>query len=103
MATKKIKTVEEVEAGKVMEIYTLKETDPTRIGEDAPLTDMVYGITPKPEIKDIDRLPEPNGRIQGESDPLQLFINLYQPSELVSRINFKKHLLRILNDWKENE
>jgi len=76
--------------------------DLTMQGRDAPMTDQIYGIV-KPVPKDpTDILPEPNGLLQGVTDPLQRFINMYQPSEFVMRINFRKHLLQILEDWKEN-
>jgi len=84
----------EVEIRKEIENLTL-------MGRDAPMTEQIYGIL-KPVPKDpSDILPEPNGLLQGVSDPLQRFINLYQPSELVMRQNFRKHLFQILQDWRE--
>jgi hypothetical protein len=35
--------------------------------------------------------------------PLQRFVNLYEPGELVMRQNFRKHLLEVLEDWKYSE
>lgn len=75
--------------------------DLTLQGRDAPMTEQIYGII-KPAPKDpTDILPEPNGQIQGVSDPLQRFINMYQPGEFVMRQNFRKHLLQVLEDWRE--
>jgi len=68
-------------------------------GKDAPLTDMIYGVDKKPEHRDTDILPESDGRTRGVTDPLQLFINMYQPGEFVTKENFRKHLLQILNAW----
>ena len=74
--------------------------DPKLVGQDAPLTDMIYG-TPQPrEVLSTDVLPESNGQTQGFMSPLQRFINMYQPGELVMRQNFRKHLLEVLEDWK---
>jgi len=73
----------------------------TMQGRDAPMTDQIYGIV-KPVPKDpTDILPEPNGMLQGVTDPLQRFINMYQPGEFVMRQNFRKHLLQVLEDWRE--
>ena len=70
-------------------------------GKDAPMTDQIYGIaTPIPKSP-ADILPEPNGLLQGVTDPLQRFINMYQPGEFVMRNNFRTHLLQILEDWRE--
>ena len=75
--------------------------DLTMQGRDAPMTDQIYGIV-KPVPKDpTDILPEPNGMLQGVTDPLQRFINMYQPGEFVMRQNFRKHLLQVLEDWRE--
>jgi len=75
--------------------------DLTMQGRDAPMTDQIYGIV-KPIPKDpTDILPEPNGLLQGVTDPLQRFINMYQPGEFVMRQNFRKHLLQVLEDWRE--
>ena len=75
--------------------------DLTMQGRDAPMTDQIYGIV-KPVPKDpTDILPEPNGLLQGVTDPLQRFINMYQPGEFVMRQNFRKHLLQVLEDWRE--
>ena len=71
-------------------------------GKDADLTDMIYGIEKKPDYQDTDILPDNNGMLRGESDPLQLFINMYQPGEFVTKQNFRKHLLQILNNWHKS-
>jgi hypothetical protein len=69
-------------------------------GKDAPLTSMIYGggqvFNPDPTPQ----LPEATGQIQGEMSPLQRFINLYQPGEMVMKHNFRSHLLKVLEDWK---
>lgn len=115
MATKKpaVKPEPKVEEVKeeVIESVKPKQTEAeirkeieelTMQGRDAPMTDQIYGIV-KPAAKDpTDILPEPNGLLQGVTDPLQRFINMYQPSEFVMRINFRKHLFQVLEDWKEN-
>ena len=74
--------------------------DPKLVGQDAPLTDMIYGTTRPREVLSTDVLPESNGQTQGFMSPLQRFINMYQPGELVMRQNFRKHLLEVLEDWK---
>ena len=74
--------------------------DPKLVGQDAPLTDMIYGTTQPREVLSTDVLPESNGQTQGFMSPLQRFINMYQPGELVMRQNFRKHLLEVLEDWK---
>ena len=114
MATKKQPAVK-VEAPKkeiaeVVEVVKPKQTEAeirkeieelTMQGRDAPMTDQIYGIV-KPAAKDpTDILPEPNGLLQGVTDPLQRFINMYQPGEFVMRQNFRKHLLQVLEDWRE--
>lgn len=82
-----------------MNTKTEKEIQDLMEGKDAPLTDMIYGIQQKPIHQDTDILPDNNGMLRGESDPLQLFINMYQPGEFVTKQNFRKHLLQILNNW----
>ena len=114
MATKKQPAVK-VEAPKdevveVIEAVKPKQTEAeirkeieelTMQGRDAPMTNQIYGIV-KPIPKDpTDILPEPNGLLQGVTDPLQRFINMYQPGEFVMRQNFRKHLLQVLEDWRE--
>jgi hypothetical protein len=91
-----------VEKPKQTEAEIRKEIeDLTMQGRDAPMTDQIYGIV-KPVPKDpTDILPEPNGLLQGVTDPLQRFINMYQPGEFVMRQNFRKHLLQVLEDWRE--
>ena len=72
------------------------------IGEDYPLTAMIYGEEAPPAPRPTDVLPEADGQLQGVTDPLQLFINRYQPGELVSKNKFRDLLLQVLNDWKNN-
>lgn len=72
------------------------------IGEDYPLTAMIMGEEAPRVALPTDVLPEADGQLQGVSDPLQLFINLYQPSEVVTRNRFRNLLLTVLNDWKNN-
>lgn len=72
------------------------------IGEDYPLTAMIYGEEAPKASHPTDVLPESDGQLQGVTDPLQLFINLYQPSEVVTKSRFRNLLLTILNDWKNN-
>lgn len=72
------------------------------IGEDYPLTAMIYGEEAPKASHPTDVLPESNGQLQGVTDPLQLFVNLYQPSEVVTKARFRNLLLTILNDWKNN-
>jgi hypothetical protein len=114
MATKKpaVKSEPKVEEVKeeVIESVKPKQTEAeirkeieelTMQGRDAPMTEQIYGIV-KPAAKDpTDILPEPNGLLQGVTDPLQRFINMYQPGEFVMRQNFRKHLLQVLEDWRE--
>ena len=68
-------------------------------GKDAPLTDQIYGILPMP-VAQTDPLPIANRDFQGLEDPLQRFISQYEPGELVLRKNFRRDLLRILEDWR---
>jgi hypothetical protein len=70
-------------------------------GRDALLTPQIYGnpIFP-PETLDTDVLPKAHGEFQGIEDPLQRFINMYEPGELVMRNNFRKHLLQVLEAWR---
>jgi len=77
--------------------------DPKLAGQDAPLTDMIYGTIKQHEAVSTDVLPESNGQTQGLMSPLQKFINMYQPGELVMRQNFRKHLLEVLENWKYSE
>jgi hypothetical protein len=67
-------------------------------GKDAPLTDQIYGIPPMP-VAQTDPLPIANRDFQGLEDPLQRFISQYEPGELILRQNFRRDLLRILEDW----
>ena len=68
-------------------------------GKDAPLTDQIYGVPPMP-VAQTDSLPIANREFQGLEDPLQRFISQYEPGELVLRRNFRRDLLRILEDWR---
>jgi hypothetical protein len=70
------------------------------LGKDAPLTEMVYGGKQVFNPDSAPQLPEATGQTQGEMSPLQRFINLYQPGEIVMKNNFRKHLLTVLEDWK---
>lgn len=72
------------------------------IGEDYPLTAMIMGEEAPRVALPTDVLPEADGQLQGVSDPLQLFINRYQPGELVSKNKFRDLLLKVLTDWKQN-
>lgn len=85
-----------------MSTKTEQESQELMEGKDAPLTEMIYGIQKEPEYRDTDILPEPNGLLRGESNPLQLFINMYQPGEFVTKDQFRKHLLQILNNWHKS-
>ena len=97
MATKQKSKVEEV-----IEVEELTAPDLMLIGKDAELTDMIYGKPLKPQVFKSDVLPEATGEIGGVTDNLQLFINTYQPGELISRRTFRELLLQCLNDWKDN-
>lgn len=68
-------------------------------GKDAPLTDQIYGIQPI-QVAQTDPLPIANRDFQGIEDPLQRFISQYEPGELILRQNFRRDLLRILEDWR---
>ena len=68
-------------------------------GKDAPLTDQIYG-TQSIQVAQADPLPIANRDFQGLEDPLQRFISQYEPGELVLRKNFRRDLLRILEDWR---
>ena len=68
-------------------------------GKDAPLTDQIYGIPPM-QVAQTDLLPIANRDFQGIEDPLQRFISQYEPGELILRQNFRRDLLRILEDWR---
>jgi len=102
---KKIETTKiDVPFAGTMEIVEEVEIeDPKLVGEDAPLTDMIYGTTKPREILSTDVLPESTGQAHGPMSALQRFINMYQPGELVMRQNFRKHLLEVLEDWKYSE
>jgi hypothetical protein len=73
--------------------------DAMLIGKDAPLTDQIYGTQPTQMVQ-TDPLPIANRDFQGLEDPLQRFISQYEPGELVLRVNFRRDLLRILEDWR---
>jgi len=111
MATKKLKLSENSAELDTVEIVEVKEKEvilqrsPTPeelliLGKDAPLTDMIYSGKQvfNPDLAP--QLPEATGQVQGDMSPLQRFINLYQPGEIVMKNNFRKHLLTVLEDWK---
>jgi len=80
-----------------------KTEDELRLeGEDYHFTSMIYGAEPAKESRPSDVLPEVDGRLIDVKDPLQLFVNLYQPSEVVTKNRFRELLLTVLNDWKNN-
>ena len=86
----------------VVEPYE-KTIDELRLeGEDYHLTSMIYGDEPVRESRPTDVLPDADGRTIDVKDPLQLFVNLYQPSEVVTKNRFRSLLLTVLNDWKNN-
>jgi hypothetical protein len=86
----------------VVEPYE-KTIDELRLeGEDYHLTSMIYGDEPVREPRPTDVLPDADGRTIDVKDPLQLFVNLYQPSEVVTKNRFRSLLLTVLNDWKNN-
>jgi hypothetical protein len=72
------------------------------IGEDYILTPMIYGEEVPRVALPTDVLPDSDGQLQGVTDPLQLFVNLYQPSEVVTKARFRNLLLTVLNNWKNN-
>jgi hypothetical protein len=90
-------------AGTIEVTEEIMVEDPKLAGQDAPLTDMIYGTTKQREALSTDVLPESTGQTQGLMSPLQRFVNLYEPGELVMRQNFRKHLLEVLEDWKYSE
>jgi hypothetical protein len=90
-------------AGTVEIIEDVEIADHKLAGQDAPLTDMIYGTTKPREALSTDVLPESTGQTQGLMSPLQRFVNLYEPGELVMRQNFRKHLLEVLEDLKYSE
>jgi len=86
----------------VVEPYE-KTLDELRLeGEDYHLTAMIYGNETPKEARPSDVLPDSDGRTIDVKDPLQLFVNLYQPSEVVTKNRFRELLLTVLNDWKNN-
>ena len=90
--------IADVETPKVERALTPEEL--LILGKDAPLTEMVYGGKQVFNPDAAPQLPEATGQTQGEMSPLQRFINLYQPGEIVMKNNFRKHLLTVLEDWK---
>jgi len=88
------------DAENVPEKEIVKRVRKVKEGADAPLTDQVYGVEAPKLIQDIDVLPESTGVIQGDMEPLERFINMYQPGELIMRLNFRKHLLAVLENWR---
>ena len=90
-------------AGTIEVTEEIMVADPKLVGQDAPLTDMIYGTTKQREALSTDVLPESDGQTQGFMSTLQRFVNIYQPGELVMKQNFRKHLLEVLEDWKYSE
>lgn len=72
-------------------------------GQDYHFTSMIYGEQTPKESSPADVLPDVDGRTIDVKDPLQLFVNLYQPSEVVTKNRFRNLLLTVLNDWKNRE
>ena len=103
--TKKSKLEEEKKLflgdGEFSEEELPKLIEQKKEGSDAPLTDMIYNTEQIQEKFTVDALPHPTGVIQGETDPLQRFINMYQPGELVMRNQFREHLFLILENWRK--
>jgi hypothetical protein len=76
------------------EIARIKE------GQDAPLTEQIYGDS-KSYLGDAKQaLFVKDGEIRSDDDPLIEFIEAYQPSVMVDRQKFYRRLLEILENWK---
>jgi len=86
-------------AAEVVDALHTELLDAMLEGRDAPLTDQIYG-TQSIQVVQTDPLPIANREFQGLEDPLQRFISQYEPGELVLRKNFRRDLLRILEDWR---
>jgi len=100
---RKPETVEQkLERIKAIEEEINEITPVEYIGRDAELTDQIYGVEQPVRRLATDVLPEKNGIGDGDLDPLQRFVNLYQPGEIVSRQIFRNLLLECLNDWRDN-
>ena len=97
--------VEQGEQGEHTEPVVVEEKtiDELRLeGEDYHFTAMINGEeTPRIALS-TDVLPDVDGRLIDVKDALQLFVNLYQPSEVVTKNRFRELLLTVLNDWKKN-
>lgn len=104
MATRKkdLSIAEDLQSTQIAEVIKVTQEDMMMIGKDAELTDMIYGKPIKAQVFKSDVLPEATDEIGGVTDNLQLFINTYQPGELISRRMFRELLLQCLNDWKDN-
>jgi hypothetical protein len=69
-------------------------------GEDAPLTEQIFGEK-KSFMGDAKQaLFVLNGNIREDDDPLIEFIEKYQPAVMVDRQKFYRELLNILEGWK---
>jgi hypothetical protein len=76
------------------EIARIKE------GQDAPLTEQIYGES-KSYLGDAKQaLFVKDGEIRPDDDPLVEFIEMYQPGVMVDRQKFYRRLLEILETWK---
>jgi hypothetical protein len=104
MATRKkdLSIAKDLQPTQIEEVIKVTQKDFMMIGKDADLTDMIYGKPTKAQVFKSDILPEATDEIGGVTNDLQLFINTYQPGELISRRMFRELLLRCLNDWKDN-
>jgi len=69
-------------------------------GQDAPMTEQIYGTT-KAYLGDAKQaLFVKDGEIRPDDDPLIEFIELYQPGVMVDRQKFYRRLLDVLEGWK---
>jgi hypothetical protein len=69
-------------------------------GEDAPLTEQIFGEN-KSYMGDAKQaLFVVDGNIREDDDPLIEFIEKYQPAVMVERQKFYRELLSILEEWK---
>jgi len=62
-------------------------------GQDAPLTEQIYGDPNVPPVIF-------SSANMVDKDPLIEFIELYQPSTMVGKKQFRQHLLKVLDSWK---
>ena len=69
-------------------------------GEDAPLTEQIFGEK-KSHMGDAKQaLFVKDGEIRQDDDPLIEFIEKYQPAVMVERQKFYRELLNILEGWE---